>query len=66
MPPAKPPVGGGRQLTMLKVLTLAPSSCCITRRRQADVGVNVNDNRVDASRVYDAVQRVHLDVSCVV
>lgn len=30
MPPAKPPVGGGgSQLTMLKVLALAPSRCCI-------------------------------------
>lgn len=42
MPPAIPLVGGGRQLTTLMVLTLAPSSsCCIATKRWADVRSNL-------------------------
>lgn len=63
MPPAIPLVGGGRQLTTLMVLTLAPSSsCCIATKRWADVRSNV---KLGSAFDSDAVQLVNNSVSTV-
>lgn len=50
---------------MLRVLTLAPSSCCIASKRWADVRVNVRVKLGGAFRGGDAAQLVNKTVSCV-
>lgn len=49
---------------MLKVLTLAPSSCCIASKRWADVPVNVNVKLGGAFPGGVALQLVNKIVSC--